>query len=392
MTDALMQTYRRLPVSFERGEGAWLYDTDGKAYLDALSGIAVCNLGHAHPDVAAAVKNQADKLFHTSNLYRIPLQEQVGQMLVEQSGMEHVFFCNSGAEANEAAIKVARAYGVKRGIQRPTIIMFEGSFHGRTMAALSATGNAKVREGFGPLLDGFVQVPYDNLAAVEEVAKSNASVCAVLVEPVLGEGGVVIPSDGFLRGLQAICAKHEWLFMLDEIQTGMGRTGKLFAHQHDGLAPDVMTLAKGLGNGMPIGACLVARRAGAGLTPGTHGSTFGGNPMACAAAKAVLEVIARDHICERAAAGGARLVQGLERELSGLNCVKTVRGKGMMVAVELDRPCAELVAKAVERGMLINVTADRVVRLLPPLIMSDEDIDRLAKSVATLIRDWNASA
>ncbi|MDH3316883.1 MAG: acetylornithine transaminase [Gammaproteobacteria bacterium] len=387
---SLMPTYSRLPVTFVRGEGVHVWDRNGKRYLDALAGIAVCGLGHANPAVAAAISTQAGELLHTSNLYGIEKQQALADALVSLSGMEVVFFCNSGAEANEAAIKIARAHGHSKGIEKPEIIVTDHSFHGRTLATLSATGNAKVHSGFEPLVEGFVRVPFDDLAAAERAAKDHSGVIAVLVEPIQGEGGVVVPDPSYLSGLRSLCDRRGLLLMLDEVQTGMGRTGAWFTHQHYGISADVMTLAKALGNGVPIGACLARSEAAAALKPGSHGSTFGGNPLACAAALAVIATIQREHLVERAAEAGARLAAGLKRALSGQNCVVEVRGRGLMIGIELDRPCAELVGMALERGLLINVTAERVVRLLPPLIISNEQIDEVAGTLGSLIRTWNA--
>ena len=390
MTTPIMSTYARLPVRFTHGEGAWLVDEAGERYLDALSGIAVCGLGHAHPAVAKAVSEQAGKLIHTSNLYAIANQERLADMLVDLSGMDSVFFGNSGAEANEAAIKIARSYGHSRGIETPKIAVAEGSFHGRTLATLSATGNPKVHAGFEPLVQGYMRFPYGDLETLEAEAGGDPNVVAVLVEPVLGEGGVVVPGDDFLPGLRALCDRHDWLMMLDEIQTGMGRTGYWFAHQHADVVPDVMTLAKALGNGVPIGACLARGSAAQALRPGSHGSTFGGNPLACSAALAVLETMQREDLVRKARDKGERLEKRLTDALRGLNCVREIRGQGLMVGIELDRPCTELVERALARHLLINVTADKVIRLLPPLIISDDEIDTVADTLRDLITEWNA--
>jgi len=387
MSDSLMSTYARLPVAFERGEGAWLWDSEGKRYLDGLSGIAVCNLGHAHPAVADAIHRQAMELVHTSNLYRIPLQEQLADELTRLSGMDRVFFCNSGAEANEAAIKLARLHGHKRGVDNPDIIVADGSFHGRTMATLTATGNRKVQAGFEPLVKGFVRVPYDDLEAMRNVARNDHNVVAVLIEPIQGEGGVRIPDVGYLKAVRELCDEHGWLMMLDEVQTGMGRTGKMFAFQHDGIVPDVMSLAKGLGNGFPIGACLARGAAAEVFGPGNHGSTFGGTPLACAAALAVTQTLEHDLIPDHAAALGERMGRRFAAAFDGVSGVREIRIRGMMIGIELDRPCGELVGRALEAGLLINVTAERVVRLLPPLILSEEEADQLTSEVAALIID-----
>ncbi|MXW53104.1 MAG: aspartate aminotransferase family protein [Gammaproteobacteria bacterium] len=379
----IMQTYNRYPVSFVRGNGSYLEDDNGKKYLDALAGIAVCGLGHANPAVAKAIEAQASTLLHTSNLYGIPLQEALAERLCEISGMDSVFFCNSGAESNEAALKLARRYGNDRGIENPTVITMEGSFHGRTLGTLAATGNEKIQSGFEPLLEGFVQVPYDDVDAISELPSSN-SVVAILVEPVLGEGGVRIPNDDYLVRLREICDKSEWLLMLDEVQTGNGRTGKYFAFQHTSIHPDVVTTAKGLANGVPIGACLARGIAADTLVPGTHATTFGGNPLACAAGIATFDQLTSG-VIDQAASTGSRMVSRLKDALKGCNQVKDVRGKGMMVAVELNEPCTELVLSAMERGLLLNVAADSVIRLLPPLNLSLEDADMVVQIVTDLI-------
>ena len=387
-----MSTYARLPVRFVRGDGVWLTDDAGERYLDALAGIAVCGLGHAHPAVTKAVAEQAGRLIHTSNLYGIANQEHLAERLVELSGMESVFFGNSGAEANEAAIKIARAYGHSLGIEAPKIAVSEGSFHGRTLATLSATGNSKVHAGFEPLVQGFVRFPYDDIEAVTEITASDPAVVAVLVEPILGEGGVVVPGADYLSRLRALCDRHDWLLMFDEIQTGMGRTGRWFAHQHADVVPDVMTLAKALGNGVPIGACLARGRAAESLGPGSHGSTFGGNPLACGAALAVLDTMQSEGLVGQVREKGERLKSRLVESLRGVNCVREIRGKGLMIGIELDRPCTELVGRALDKHLLINVAADRVVRLLPPLIIDDEEIDTIVDTLRELITEWNAGA
>mgnify|MGYP001136444525 CR=1 FL=1 len=379
-----MPTYKRLPVTFERGEGATLWDSDGKPYLDAISGIAVCSLGHAHPAVSRALCEQAATLVHTSNLYRIQAQEALGQRLTEQAGMDQVFFANSGAEANEAAIKLARLYGHRKGITEPTILVMENSFHGRTLATLSATGNAKIQQGFEPLVAGFHRLPFNDLEAARTAA-ADPNVVAVLVEPVQGEGGVRIPAPDYLNGLRRLCDEHGWLLMLDEIQTGMGRTGRWFAHQHNAIVPDVMTLAKALGNGVPIGACLARGPAADVLQAGSHGSTFGGNPLASAAGLAVMETLAAEDLVQRAEQLGGHLREGFQKRLGELDGVTDIRGLGLMLGIELDRPCAELVGQALEQGLLINVTAERVIRLLPPLILSDAEVERLVDTVSGLV-------
>lgn len=380
-----MSTYSRLPVRFERGEGARLWDTHGREYLDALGGIAVCGLGHAHPRVTEAVCEQARRVVHTSNLYEIPLQEELAAELASISGMDRAFFCNSGAEANEAAIKIARLLAHHRKIPDPAIIVMEGSFHGRTLATLTATGNRRVQAGFEPLVKGFVRVPYDDLDALRKVAENSDNVVAVLVEPILGEGGIRIPDAGYLAGIRSLCDSHNWLLMLDEVQTGMGRTGRWFAFQHTQIQPDLITLAKGLGNGLPIGACLARGVAAEVLQAGNHGSTFGGNPLVCSAALAVLRTIETEKLLDRANTLGARMLNGFAGKLAGTPGIEAIRGNGLMLAVELNRSCGQLVTQALERGLLINVTADNVVRLLPPLIISDDEADRIVDEVSALV-------
>ena len=390
-----MNTYGRQPVTFERGAGAWLWDTQNHKYLDAFSGVAVCGLGHAHPAVTAAICQQAGKLVHTSNHFGIALQEELGAQLTRIAGMDKVFFGNSGAEANEAAIKIARLHGHRRGIATPTIIVAENSFHGRTLATLTATGNRKIQAGFEPLVQGFVRVPYNDLEAMRTVARNSANlvqgIVAVLVEPVQGEGGVHIPADDYLAGVRALCDEHGWLMMLDEIQTGMGRTGRWFAYQHTNAIPDVITVAKALGNGVPIGACLARGAAAELLQPGSHGSTFGGNPLACAAALAVITTIEQENLVARAAALGERLLAGLNHALRDCKHVTAIRGKGLMIGIELNRPCAALIHTARARGLLINVTAERVIRLLPPLTLSDAEADLIIEGVAAVVRDFATS-
>ena len=381
---AVMPTYARLPVSFVRGEGSYVYDDSGKAYLDALTGIAVCGLGHAHPKVAAAIAEQASTLLHTSNLYRIPSQERLAKRLCGIAGMDNVFFCNSGAEANEAAIKIARLYGHSKDIAAPGVVVVDGSFHGRTMATLTATGNRKAQAGFEPLLAGFVRAPYNDVASIEKIAANNKDVVAVLVEPVLGESGIVIPDAGYLDALRAICDGNDWLLMLDEVQTGNGRTGRYFAYQHTGAVPDVVTTAKGLGNGVPIGACMARGAAAKMLVAGTHGSTFGGNFLASAAANVVLDEL-EGGLIERAAELGERMVARFRERLEGNNRVQDIRGKGLMLAVELNQPCTQLIAEALAQGLLLNVAAEKVVRLLPPLTMSDDEADAIVDKVVALI-------
>lgn len=383
-----MNTYARQPVAFVRGEGVWLWDSEGKRYLDGLAGIAVNTLGHAHPRLTAALGEQIGKLIHCSNVYQIPAQESLADKLCTLSGMDEVFFSNSGCEANEAAIKLARLYGHKRGIEAPTIIVMEKSFHGRTLATLSATGNRKVQAGFEPLVKGFVRVPYDDLAAVRHLATNNRDVVAVLVEPIQGEGGIRTPDASYLQALRQICSENNWLLMLDEVQTGIGRTGRWFAHQHAAIVPDVMTLAKGLGSGVPIGACLAAGAATGTFGPGNHGSTFGGNPLACVAGLTTLNVMEQDNLPEYAQQLGQFLRTGLAADLQGIKGYQEIRGMGLMIGIVLDKPCAELVRQALAKGLLINVTADNVVRLLPPLVMSQDEAQQLVDILCPLIKDF----
>lgn len=384
----LMNTYGRLPVAFTHGQGCRVFDEQGKSYLDALAGIAVNTLGHNHPRLVQAIAAQAGRLLHVSNLYRVAEAERLSDRLAAASRMNEVFFCNSGCEANEAAIKLARFYGHQRGVDRPNIIVMEQAFHGRTLATLSATGNRKVQAGFEPLVSGFVRVPFADLAAIEQVAAHNPDVVAVLFEPVQGEGGIHVASAEFMQGLRRICDQKNWLFMVDEVQCGVGRTGAWFAHQHAGVLPDVMTLAKGLGSGVPIGACLAAGRAAGLFKPGNHGSTFGGNPLACAAALATLDVIEQDGLMARAVALGQQIRKDMRDALAGVTGLVDVRGDGLMIGVELDRPCGELVQRALDAGLLINVTAERVVRLLPPLVMSDAEGAELVAVLSKLIREF----
>jgi acetylornithine/N-succinyldiaminopimelate aminotransferase len=388
MSDYLMQTYARQPIAFQRGEGAWLFDTNGEMYLDALAGVAVNGLGHGHPALARALCDQAAKLIHTSNLYRIPLQEELAARLCQLSGLSRAFFCNSGAEANEAAIKIARLHGHNNGVESPAIVVMEKSFHGRTMATLSATGNRKVQAGFEPLVSGFVRVPFGDSAAVEALAAHHKNIVAVLVEPYQGEGGVQIPQVNYLAELRRICDEQSWLLMLDEVQTGIARTGTWFAFQHTDVMPDVMTLAKGLGSGVPIGACLARGVAADTFTPGKHGSTFGGGPLACTAALTTLAVMEADGLREHAAQLGQFIRKDLAERLAGQAGVIEIRGQGLMIGIELDRACGDLVKMALAEKMLINVTNDNVVRLLPPLVMTQADAELLTEKLARLIRTF----
>lgn len=384
----LMPNYKRQPLVFAMGEGAWLWDPQGNKYLDALSGVAVTALGHAHPKLTQAISHQAKRLMHTSNIFRIELQEQLAEKLCALSGMQSVFFCNSGTEANEAAIKLARLHAHNRGVRNPEIVVMENAFHGRTLAALAATGNEKIKQGFDPLPTGFVRVPYGDLLAVHNLRRKN--IVAVLVEPLQGEAGVSVPPEGYLAGLRKLCSERGWLFMLDEIQTGMGRTGQWFSFQHENALPDVMTLAKGLGGGFPIGACLASGAAAQVFAAGTHGSTFGGNPLACRAALAVIDVIEQDQLCANAAEMGARILAKLREGLQGQSSVVEVRGKGLMIGVELDRPCADIVGHALGKYLLLNVTAEKNIRLLPPLILNRKEADQIADTVIELIKNFLA--
>ncbi|MEF8710091.1 MAG: aspartate aminotransferase family protein [Candidatus Accumulibacter propinquus] len=386
----LMNTYGRLPVAFSHGDGSWLTDTDGKVYLDALSGIAVNTLGHNHPTLVAAISAQAGRILHAANLYRIPEQEQLADKLAALSGMDEVFFCNSGCEANEAAIKLARLYGHQQGVDSPATIVMEKAFHGRTMATLSATGNRKAQAGFEPLLSGFVRVPYNNLEAIRTLARYNKNVVAVMLEIVQGEGGINIADIDFQRGLRALCDDRGWLLICDEVQCGMGRTGTWFAFQHAGIRPDVVTLAKGLGGGVPIGACLAAGQAKGLFKPGNHGSTFGGNPLATTAALTTIEVIENDRLIEHALIVGASIREGLAQALAGCAGIVEIRGQGLMIGIELDRECGELVTRGLTAGLLINVTAEKVVRLLPALTLGADEAQELVSRLARLLRDFLA--
>jgi acetylornithine/N-succinyldiaminopimelate aminotransferase len=381
-----MNTYARLPVAFARGEGVWLWDQAGKRYLDALAGVAVNAVGHSHPKLVAALRAQVGTLIHTSNIYHIEAQEKLADKIAQLSGMDTVFFCNSGAEANEAAIKLARYYGHKKGIENPAVVVLEKSFHGRTLATLSATGSRKVQAGFEPLVSGFVRVPFNDLEAVQRVATSNKNVVAILAELVQGEGGVSVCSGGYLKGLRDICDAHDWLLMLDEVQTGIGRTGTMFGFQHYGVTPDVMTLAKGLGGGVPIGACVAKGTAATLFQPGSHGSTFGGNTLACAAGLATLDIVESENLCRNATEMGEHIRTSLRHALIETPGVKEIRGQGLLIGIELDRPCGEVVKTALDAGLLINVTADNVVRLVPPLIISRTEADQLVGELTPIIR------
>lgn len=383
-----MNTYARLPAAFTHGEGVWLFDETGKRYLDALSGIAVSTLGHNHPRLVRTIAEQAASVLHTSNLYRIPRQEELGDRIAALSGMDEVFFCNSGCEANEAAIKLARFYGHKKHVEHPEIIVMENAFHGRTLATLSATGNRKTQAGFEPLVTGFVRVPYRDIGAIRAVGEHNHNVVAVMLEMVQGEGGINIADDAFQRELRALCDERGWLLICDEVQCGIGRTGHWFGFQQSGIKPDVMTLAKGLGSGVPIGACVTSGRAAGLFGPGNHGSTFGGNPLACAAGLTTLAEIEEKGLMESAVRVGDAIRAGMREALAGVNGVVDIRGRGLMIGIELDRPCGDLVRQALDAGLLINVTAERVIRLLPALVFTEQDAQTLVSQLAPLVRKF----
>ncbi|MFP6793358.1 MAG: aspartate aminotransferase family protein [Pseudomonadales bacterium] len=385
MPDAIMPTYGRQDISFVKGDGAWLTDTNGNRFLDALAGIAVVVLGHANPEVAKTISEQSTTLLHTSNLYRVPKQEELAEKLQQISGMDNMFFGNSGAEANECAIKIARLYGNKKAIETPTIIVADSSFHGRTLATLTATGNRKVHAGFEPLVKGFARVPYNDVEAVRQIAEHNKEVVAVMVEPIQGEGGIQVPDQNYLASLRKVCNENDWLLILDEIQTGNGRTGQYFCYQSSGIKPDVVTLAKGLGNGIPIGVCLARGKAAEVLGPGNHGSTFGGNPLSCAVAITVVDQIEKLGLARRAGELGDRMMGEFRQRLGDLNSVKDIRGMGLMIGIELNSPCGDLVAKGLEKGILINVAADNVIRLLPPLTITDDEAEQICDIVCQLV-------
>ena len=386
MNHAVMPTYGRTDVQFVRGEGAWLIDEQGERYLDALSGLGVVALGHANSAVADALSAQSQALLHTSNLYRIPLQERLAERLASISGMDNMFFANSGAEACECAIKIARLYGHTKQYTEPTIIVAESAFHGRTMATLTATGNRKVHAGFEPLVPGFLRVPYNDINSIEKIGANNNQVVAVFVEPIQGEGGIQIPDPDYLKGLRAICDANDWFLIIDEVQSGNARTGKYFCYQHSDILPDLVTTAKGLGNGVPIGVCLARGKAASLFQPGNHGSTFGGNPLSCAAANAVLDEFERLDIVNHAASMGTYLLDRFNKALLGDNRVKEIRGKGLMLGIELTSPCPDMTQRAFDQKLLINVTADSVIRLLPPLIINQEEADRIVDTICELIK------
>jgi acetylornithine aminotransferase len=386
----VMNTYGRLPIALSHGKGCWVWDTHGRRYLDALGGIAVNTLGHGHPKLVPALQDQVAKLIHSSNYYEVPLQEQLAATLCELSGLDSVFFCSTGLEANEGALKIARKYGHDRGITRPEIIVYEKAFHGRSIATLSATGNPKVQKGFEPLVEGFVRVPLNDLDAIEQMARTNPNVVAVFLETIQGEGGINPSRWEYLQGLRKLCDERNWLLMLDEVQCGIGRTGKWFAHQWADVVPDVMPLAKGLGSGVPIGAVVTGPKASGVLGPGNHGTTFGGNPLSMRAGVETLRIMREDGVMENAAAVGARLKAGLERELGALPGVKEIRGAGLMLGIELDRPCGVLLGRAAEAGLMISVTADSVIRLVPPLILSADEADQIVDLLSPLVKAFLA--
>ena len=388
MTEALMNTYGTRAATLVKGEGAWLWDADGNKYLDALSGIAVCGLGHAHPAVSKAVAEQATVLTHCSNFFTIPNQEALADKLCAASGMSNVFFGNSGAEANEAAIKIARLHGHKMGIKLPTVLVMDNAFHGRTLATLSASGGRRVQAGFEPLVRGFARAAFDDMASLTTVADNNPNICAVFVEPIQGEGGIRVASAKYLQQLREFCDQRGWLLMLDEVQTGNGRTGKYFYYQHSGIIPDVVTTSKGLGNGVPIGACLAHGEAAELMQPGNHGTTFGGNPLACAAALATINTLQDENLSDRAAVLGDRIMAGFKKALADVEHIVEIRGKGCMIGIELNKPCKSLFPAAMAKGLIINVTADSVIRLLPPFVMTDDEADQVVAILAPLIKDF----
>ncbi|MBN8508518.1 MAG: aspartate aminotransferase family protein [Burkholderiales bacterium] len=387
----LMNTYGRLPIALSHGKGCWVWDTQGRKYLDGLGGIAVNTLGHAHPKLVPALQDQVARLIHSSNYYQVPLQEQLAEKLCAISGLAKAFFCSTGLEANEAALKIARKFGHDRGIERPEIVVYENAFHGRSIATLSATANPKVQAGFGPLVEGFVRVPLNDLAALERVAAERPNVVAVFLETIQGEGGIHPARWEYLRGVRALCDAKGWLLMLDEVQCGLGRTGKWFAHQWAGIVPDVMPLAKGLGSGVPVGAVVVGPKADV-FGPGNHGTTFGGNPLAMRAGVETLRIMVEEGLLDNAARVGKRLKDALQRELGGVAGVVEVRGQGLMLGIELARPCGVLLQRAAEAGLMISVTADKVVRLVPPLILSAAEADRIVEILAPLVRTFLAEA
>ena len=388
----VMHTYGRLPLALSHGRGCWVWDTDGKKYLDGLGGIAVNTLGHAHPKLVPALQEQIGKLIHSSNYYLVPLQEQLAAKLCELSGLSNVFFCSTGLEANECAIKIARKFGHDKGIARPEIVVYEAAFHGRSIATLSATGNPKVQAGFGPLVEGFVRVPLNDVAAIKEVANTHKNVVAVFLEVIQGEGGIHPATVEYLREVRRVCDENDWLLMLDEVQCGMGRTGKWFAHQWAGIHPDVMPLAKGLGSGVPVGAVVCGPKAANVFGPGNHGSTFGGNPLAMRAGVETIRIMEEDGLLANAASVGTLLRAGLERELKGVEGVVEIRGQGLMLGIALDRPCGDLLGRAAKAGLMLSVTAERVIRLVPPLILSADEAAQIVAILCPLIKAFLTDA
>ncbi len=388
----VMRTYGRLPIALSHGQGCWVWDTEGRKYLDGLGGIAVNTLGHAHPRLVPALQEQIGKLIHSSNYYLVPLQEQLAAKLCELSGLSKVFFCSTGLEANEAALKIARKFGHDKGIERPEIVVYEKAFHGRSIATLSATGNPKVQAGFGPLVEGFPRVPLNDLPALEALARSNRNIVAVFLEVIQGEGGINPATVEYLQAVRRLCDANDWLLMLDEVQCGIGRTGKWFAHQWAGIRPDVMPLAKGLGSGVPVGAVVCGPRAAEVFGPGNHGTTFGGNPLAMRAGVETLRIMEEDGLLENAARVGALLKGGLQKELAGVAGVVEIRGQGLMLGIELARPCGDLLGRAARAGLLLSVTADKVIRLVPPLILSADEAAQIVALLVPLIRDFLAEA
>lgn len=388
-TKALMNTYGERAATLIRGDGVWLWDEKGNKYLDALSGIAVCGLGHAHKSISTALTEQAETLVHCSNYFSMPNQNKLAEKICKVSGMHKAFFCNSGAEANEAAIKIARLFGNNKGLKIPTILVMDNAFHGRTLATISASGGRRVQAGFEPLVSGFARGPFDDIPALEKIADNNPNICAVFVEPIQGEGGIRVPSSGYLKELREVCNRHDWLLMLDEVQTGNGRTGQYFCYQHTDIIPDVVTTSKGLGNGVPIGACLAAGKASELMQPGNHGSTFGGNPLACAAALSMIQTLEDQNLIPRTLEIGNRIMTGLERELRSLPHVKDIRGLGCMIGIELNKPCKSLFNEAMLNGLVINVTDESVIRLLPPFIFTNQHADMVVDILAPLIRKFN---
>ena len=386
----LMHAYARQSVYFSHGQGVRLWDTDGREYLDAISGVAVTNLGHSHPEITAAISDQAGRLMHTSNMFGIEWQDSLGARLCSISGMQRAFFCNSGAEANETALKLARLHATRKKVPQPVVLVMETSFHGRTLATLAATGNSSVHRGFEPLMPGFMRVPYADIEAVRDLASKHSTIVAVLIEPVQGEGGVRIAPAAYMQALRGLCTENDWLLMVDEVQSGMGRTGAWFGYQHSGILPDVITLAKGLGNGFPIGACLARGAAAELFSPGHHGSTFGGNPMACRIGCTVVDVMERDQLPQHAKVLGQRFESSLRQRLAGCDKVIAIRSFGLMVGIECDRPCEELVADGLRKeALLISVTRERTIRLLPALICSEADIDEIAARLSRLVWQWS---